>query len=123
MSNFGERIKAARKEKGISQRQLSSACGWGGQSRVGHYEQGARKPSLTDIQKIASALDRPVSYFFGESAEAVRSQGCKSCELDTELLELSIAMVSRASAESEEPLTAGQSAKMIASIYKELAEL
>jgi len=45
------------KQVGTSQSDLSIACGWSGQSRIGNYEAG-RTPSLSDCRKIIADLNK-----------------------------------------------------------------
>ena len=52
---IGERIKALRKEKGITQKELADRLGVSA-SMVGQYETGVRKPKYETIQKIADSL-------------------------------------------------------------------
>ncbi len=60
--NIGKRIKLARKDRGLSQPALAQLCGWQSQSRISHYETGAREPSYTDAEKIAVALSVPTEW-------------------------------------------------------------
>ena len=53
---FGRRIAQLRKDKGLSQDRLA----WGGdmsRSFIGEVERGLRNPTLTNICKLADALD------------------------------------------------------------------
>ena len=52
---IGEHIKATRKNKGISQKELGKALGVSG-SMIGQYETGQRKPRLDTLRRIADAL-------------------------------------------------------------------
>lgn len=67
MNTLGERIAFFRKKKGMSQKALAVACGWGSQSRVGNYETDTREPSLDDIERMAKALDVTSAQLIGES--------------------------------------------------------
>jgi SOS-response transcriptional repressor LexA len=64
----GERIRAARIAKGLTQAQLGAACGWGdSQSRVGNYERGEREPAGSDYIAMAKVLSVTPAYLqFGE---------------------------------------------------------
>lgn len=64
MKTVGERIKAYRKQLGLSQKEFAEKCGaidnrerskWG-QSRIGNYEINARQPDLGDIKVIAQVI-------------------------------------------------------------------
>lgn len=66
---LGQRIKQARLEAGLSQRQL---CGEEvTRNMLSQIENGAAKPSMATLSYFASRLGKPVSYFLDE--EAVRS--------------------------------------------------
>ena len=51
----GERLKAIRKEKGLTQKQVASGCGMA-DSAIRKYESGLITPKLETIQRIANAL-------------------------------------------------------------------
>lgn len=55
---FGERLRAARKEKGMAQETLSLVCGLD-RSYIGGVERGERNISLINIHRIANALGIP----------------------------------------------------------------
>lgn len=57
---FGEKIKALRREKGLSQRQLGVKMGVT-QQTIAQYEKTTEQPKLSTIRKIASALEIPIS--------------------------------------------------------------
>ena len=67
---IGERIKALRTEKGMSQGQLAKLCGWSGASRVANYEYGYRNVGVDDALSLAKALGTtPVMILFGEQSD------------------------------------------------------
>lgn len=53
---IGERIKEARKEKGLTQKKLGELSGIA-ESNIRKYENGKQNPKVETIQKIASALE------------------------------------------------------------------
>ena len=57
---FGEKIKALRKEKGLSQRQLGEKMGVK-QQTIAQYEKATDQPKLSTVRKIAEALDVSIS--------------------------------------------------------------
>lgn len=57
---IGENIKRIRKEKHLSQRELGEKLGIS-QQMIGQYESNPNPPKLETVQKIAEALDVPVS--------------------------------------------------------------
>ena len=62
-----ERLKQARKRLGISQRNLGIAAGIDAASssaRMNQYERGKHVPDFITLQKIATVLSVPVTYFY-----------------------------------------------------------
>lgn len=53
---FGQRIRAIRKEKGLSQENLAALADID-RSYMGHIERGEKNITLTKIYQIAKALD------------------------------------------------------------------
>ena len=49
-------LKAARTAAGMTQGQVTEACGWDSTSRYPNYEQGTREPTLADLRTIAKAV-------------------------------------------------------------------
>ncbi len=62
--NFGTRLKALRKQAGLTQEALASACGYSGQARIGNYESGGREPRLDELPVLARGLKIAVADFF-----------------------------------------------------------
>lgn len=60
---IGDRIKTARKEKGLSHKQLAEKLNIA-QSTISMYENGHREPDYKTLRKIAESLDVHPSYFF-----------------------------------------------------------
>jgi transcriptional regulator with XRE-family HTH domain len=62
---FGDAIRRIRKTRGLSQEGLALECGLD-RTYVSGIERGTRNPSLTNILKIATALDvDPAEIFAG----------------------------------------------------------
>lgn len=60
---IGENIRAFRKKKGLSQRELGAKVKDGmSQQQIGQYESGIRTPKSETLQLIADALEVPVQY-------------------------------------------------------------
>lgn len=59
MKTLGERIRSIREAKGLTQNDLALRCGWdtAGQGRIGNYEKDRREPNLSDLRRIADALN------------------------------------------------------------------
>lgn len=63
---LGEKLRQARLEAGLSQRQL---CGEEiTRNMLSLIENGSARPSMKTLQLLASRLDKPVSYFLDETA-------------------------------------------------------
>lgn len=66
---IGQRIQKRRKEKGLSQDQLSEQIGIS-LSFLGHIERGTRKASVETLAHICKALDADMHYIvFGHSSD------------------------------------------------------
>ena len=84
MVKFGERLKAARTAKHMSQQALADVIGKS-LNTVGLYERGLRQPSLETLCLLADTLDVSCDYLF-VSRLAAR---CTAQQLDPDqLLEL-----------------------------------
>ena len=60
---FGQRLKALRKQRGLSQEALASACMLD-RTYVGGVERGERNVSLINIVRLSTALEIPASALF-----------------------------------------------------------
>lgn len=69
---IGQRIKEAREEKGLTQKQLGENLGYSSMG-ISNFEQGIREIKLTDIHRVASFLGKDVSFFLESSATMFRS--------------------------------------------------
>lgn len=56
------RIQQAREELGLTQQELASRLGLT-QAALSNYELGKRRLYLANLERIASALEKPLSYF------------------------------------------------------------
>ena len=68
---LGNRLKQARKEKGLSQEELANLIGLK-VGTVSKYEQGDRTPGIGKLQLIANALECDISRFVASGDEYVR---------------------------------------------------
>lgn len=73
---MGKRISIRRREIGMSQADLGGRLGVSFQ-QVQKYEKGINRVGATRLEQIATALEAPVSFFFGEGANE------KNREVDT----------------------------------------
>ncbi|MER9495295.1 helix-turn-helix domain-containing protein [Mesorhizobium sp. M0320] len=63
---FKERLKDARKLRGLNQAELAAKAGLPAAS-VSHFESGPRKPSFDNLKALASALNVTTDYLLGRS--------------------------------------------------------
>lgn len=61
----GSKIKEIRQQKGLTQKQLGDLCGMA-DSAIRRYENGNANPKIETLQKIATALDEPLSIFLDD---------------------------------------------------------
>ncbi len=64
MENLAEKLKELRIEKGLSQREVSSALGMT-RNAFTNYENGYREPSLENLKKICQFFDVSADYLLG----------------------------------------------------------
>lgn len=60
--DLGVKIQLIREERKISQEQLAQAIGCS-QSALSNYEKGKRRIYLSQLEKLAEVLQKPMSYF------------------------------------------------------------
>ncbi|THB63362.1 MAG: XRE family transcriptional regulator [Gammaproteobacteria bacterium] len=68
-SPFTKRLKEARKETGLSQKQLGINAGFdefSSSARMNQYERGKHTPDYLAIKQISTALNLPTAYLFTE---------------------------------------------------------
>lgn len=71
---MGEKLRLARREAGLTQRQL---CGEEiTRNMLSQIENGSARPSMKTLTYLASRLEKPVSYFLEEESTASPNQGC-----------------------------------------------
>lgn len=61
---FQERLRAARRMRGMEQAQLAAAAGLPAAS-ISHFEKGNRKPSFDNLRRLARALDVSTDFLLG----------------------------------------------------------
>ena len=66
---IGERIKAARKAKGLTQKQLGELCGIN-EANIRKYESNRQRPKIETLSKIARALGTDPYYLRGDPPPA-----------------------------------------------------
>ena len=70
--SIGDRLRRARKDAGLTQKQVAEKAGWitDSNSRLSQYENNKREPTLADIAKIAKITGAdPAELAFGGHAE------------------------------------------------------
>ena len=67
---IGERIKAARKAKKLTQKQLGELCGIN-EANIRKYESNRQKPKIETLAKIARALETDPYYLRGDSPPVI----------------------------------------------------
>lgn len=70
--HLGMRIRARRKQRGMTQTQLGQSLGLTFQ-QVQKYEQGSNRISAARLPHVAQALDVPLSYFYEGFPESLRA--------------------------------------------------
>ena len=65
MSAFSEQLKTLRKQKGIKQKTLADALGFGS-TAIANYESGRNEPSLDTLLKIAAYLEVSTDTLLGQ---------------------------------------------------------
>jgi transcriptional regulator with XRE-family HTH domain len=66
--DIGMRIQQAREELGITQQELAARLGCT-QAALSNYELGKRRLYLANLERIAAALAKPLSYFTEPAAD------------------------------------------------------
>jgi len=66
--SIGIKIQQAREELGITQRELAAKLGCT-QAALSNYELGKRRLYLANLERIAGALGKPISYFTDPAAD------------------------------------------------------
>jgi transcriptional regulator with XRE-family HTH domain len=67
-SNFGQRLLAAREQRGLSQTELARLSGLQ-PAAIGHFERDRRKPSFANVRALAKALSVSSDYLLGRTEE------------------------------------------------------
>ena len=85
--NVGGRIKKARKELGISQKQLARYLRLSDKA-ISSYEVGRTTPSFATIKKIGKVVHKPITYFDEDSNPNGLDLQIKIKTVEKELLEI-----------------------------------
>ncbi|MCG9710325.1 helix-turn-helix domain-containing protein [Pseudoalteromonas sp. Isolate3] len=71
-SPFPKRLKEARKQKGLTQKQLGVLTGmdeFSASARMNQYEKGVHAPDFKTVKALAKVLDVPTAFLFCEEDE------------------------------------------------------
>lgn len=63
----GQRLRFARKAKGLTQKELAEKMGFKTHSTINQYETGKSKPGHDDLIKLADILDVSMDYLSGRT--------------------------------------------------------
>jgi transcriptional regulator with XRE-family HTH domain len=83
-ATLGQRIRAARRDAGMSQGQLASALSTT-QSAISLYEAGQRSVGIDMLLSVARILNRPLHYFLGDDGDMLYVRDSDIAELINEL--------------------------------------
>lgn|SRR3989338_1481237 len=70
----GERLREAREEKGLTQKDVGDALNYSAMG-ISHFENGIREMKLSDLQKLSSVLGKDLSYFLSTGLTMFRADG------------------------------------------------
>lgn len=65
---FGQRLKSARSEAGLTQQELADIVGVKNKQTVSAWENGLAYPQVAELLKLGSALNVSLDWLFGNSA-------------------------------------------------------
>ncbi|MCP4501177.1 MAG: helix-turn-helix transcriptional regulator [Deltaproteobacteria bacterium] len=84
---FGQRLSALRRERGLTQLQLSEELETTEQL-ITYYERRAKNPTLSFVEKVASYFDVSPGYFTSEEQESPRRKPGPRSKFDVRVDEL-----------------------------------
>lgn len=87
MTDFGNRLKHARKQKHITQRELAERLGVK-QSAISNYEINFRLPAASALMEIANHLDVSVDYLLGGEVDIDNFELVVASDLETRQIDL-----------------------------------
>lgn len=83
-ATLGQRIRAARRDAGMSQGQLAAALNTT-QSAISLYEAGQRSVGIDMLLNVARILNRPLHYFLGDDGDMLYVRDSDIAQLIDEL--------------------------------------
>ena len=88
--NIGERIRKARTERGMTQKELADKCGMF-DSAIRRYELGTQKPKRETIERIATALEIDVCRIYVGDTELTMGDRIRKYRKDCGLTQSEVA--------------------------------
>lgn len=85
--NLGSAIRKARKQAGLSQKELAQVLSVSDKA-VSSYEVGRAMPSLQTLQTLGRVVNKPLSYFDEGSQSQSLDIQIKLAQIEKELLEV-----------------------------------
>jgi transcriptional regulator with XRE-family HTH domain len=92
--NIGSKIKIARKQAGLSQKQLASMLGVSDKA-VSAYEVGRAHPPVDTLREISNVTYKPVNYFVDIAEAEEVSVTDRIAKIEHELMEIKKILVSQ----------------------------
>jgi repressor LexA len=80
---IGEKIKEAREEKGLTQKELGEHLGYSPMG-ISYFEQGVRDIKLSDLEHLANFLGKSLSYFLSPGLTMFRTEKDSDGDSDAE---------------------------------------
>jgi transcriptional regulator with XRE-family HTH domain len=84
---FPRRLRRSREERGWSQADLAARAGLQ-QSALSHYENATRRPSFTNLRRLARALDVSTDYLVGQTSHPAAPRPPASDDLPEQIARL-----------------------------------
>jgi transcriptional regulator with XRE-family HTH domain len=79
---IGEKIKEAREEKNMTQKQLGEYLGYSTMG-ISYFEQGLREVKVSDLQKLSSFFGKDPSFFLSAGLTMFRSDKNSGADQET----------------------------------------
>lgn len=80
-AKIGERIKAAREDKGLTQKQLGDYLGYSPMG-ISYFEKGVREIKISDLQKIAGFFGKSLSDLLPSNTTMFRADKNSGNEME-----------------------------------------
>jgi transcriptional regulator with XRE-family HTH domain len=87
LNYLANRIKSARQERGLSQKELGDALKLSDKA-VSSYEVGRAEPTITTLKDISKVTMKPLAYFLDETPPTELELKHKLAKVEQELLEI-----------------------------------